>query len=225
MPSSNLLCECCVPINGAKSSEMDLLWGKCSEAELSEYIHCLNLYPEPTNDQLLVCRAVGNTTLSFLQKIQTFLICFSCRCTGHTSASGPGPFFFGCLCRELIFSYPSCELVFCISWVWISQKGHWQTNYLGLFPAHVFPAHFNNSWERRKIKWKIQELWVGMRGDYIKSHPARADLPDFWFFQSVTHWTEWSNARNLQNYPLKQLCRGETETSMVHPAYIWYFLQ
>lgn len=111
MPSSNLLCECCVPINGAKSSEMDLLWGKCSEAELSEYIHCLNLYPEPTNDQLLVCRAVGNTTLSFLQKIQTFLICFSCRCTDHTSASGPGPFFFGCLCRELIFSYPSCELI------------------------------------------------------------------------------------------------------------------
>lgn len=110
MLSSNLLCECYALISGAKSSEMDLPWGNCSGAELSADIHCLSLYPEPTHDQLLVCRAVGNTTLSFLQKIQTFLICFSCRCTGHTSAGGLGPFFFCCLCRELFSSYPSCEL-------------------------------------------------------------------------------------------------------------------
>lgn len=167
MQLSNLPSERYVLINGAKSSEMDLLWGNCSEAELSKDVHCLSLYPKSTHDQLLVCRAMCNTTFSFLQKIQTFLICSSCRWTGHTSASGLGPSFVACIGNYILPPKMWIELVFCISWAWISQKGHWQTNYLSLFPALVFPAHFNTSWERRKIKWKLHGLGVGMRGEYV----------------------------------------------------------
>lgn len=64
MQSSNLLSGCYVLINGAKSSEMALLGGNCSEAELSKETHCLSQHLGALNhrvDQLLMCRAVGNT--------------------------------------------------------------------------------------------------------------------------------------------------------------------
>lgn len=196
MHSSNLLCECYVLINGAKSSEMDLLWGSCSEAELSRDIHCL--CPGSTHDQLLVCRALGNTTLSFLQTIQTFSICSSCRALGHTAACGLGPSFVACIGNY--FSYPT-ELLFCISWAWISQKGHWQTNYLGLFPAHVFSSTFQQ--QLRKQGNKIEDPWALRRDEGWMDKISSCQNRSTWLWVlSKCHWTGWSNARNLQNFPL-----------------------